>query len=122
MFRRGRSNGTSQDSLQSDLAAFRMDPAVLPAHLQDAAEETGAGFDVWPEHEDVVSLFLRAGTQWRFARDSVLGLDYGALPFLTTLMNIEPTLELLDDLQTMESHAVELLNKPQKKAKKRRKG
>jgi hypothetical protein len=56
------------------------------------------------------------------AGESVLGLDYNVLPWLSKLMAIEPTLELLDDLQTMESRAVELINKPAKKAKKGRRG
>lgn len=96
-----------------------MDPDALPSHLQ---EQTAEEFQVWPEHEDVVMLFLRASRQWRVAGESVLGLDYNVLPWLTTLMRIEPTLELLDDLQTMESRAVELINKPTKKAKKGRRG
>jgi hypothetical protein len=94
-----------------------MDLDALPADLQEEAAEE---FCVWPEHEQVVMLFLRASRQWRVAGESVLGLDYGVMPWLTTLMGIEPTLELLDDLQTMESRAVELINKPSKKAKKGR--
>ncbi len=90
-----------------------MDPDALPSHLH----EQSADVEIWPEHEGVVSLFVRASSQWRVAGETVLGLDYGVLPWLTSLLGIEPTLDLLDDLQTMESRAVEILNEPKKEKK-----
>lgn len=112
-----RRGGSGNDTLASDAAALGIDPDALPDHLQEQAIE----IDIWPEHEQVVTLFARASRQWRIAGETVLGLDYGVMPWLTSLLNIEPTLELLDDLQMMESRAVEILNEPAKKAKKGRK-
>lgn len=108
-----RRGGSGNDTLASDMAALGMDPATLPDHLQ----EQSVDIDIWPEHQQVVTLFARASRQWRIAGETVLGLDYGVMPWLTSLLNIEPTLELLDDLQTMESRAVKILNEPAKKAK-----
>ena len=56
-------------------------------------------------------MFLRVQTQWRTGGNGVVGLDYGVVLELTRLMQIEDPVQLLDDLQVMELHARNLLNK-----------
>lgn len=81
---------------------------MVPEHLLEPQEDEGV--DIWPEHEQVVELFLRSCRQLRAAREAILGLDYNAVAWISTLMGIEVNLMLLDDLQVMEARAVELLN------------
>lgn len=46
-----------------------------------------AEFEVWPDHVDVVEVFLALATQWRMGpMGGAIGLDYAAIP---------PTLDLL---------------------------
>ena len=78
----------------------------LPAELRQTTD-----YEVWPEHVDVLRMFLRVQTQWRTGGNGVVGLDYGVVLELTRLMQIEDPVQLLDDLQVMELHARNLLNK-----------
>jgi ABC-type thiamine transport system substrate-binding protein len=68
-------------------------------------------FEVWPEHEDAVHLFLQCQTQWRVGGSGVVGLDYGAVAFLMDLYAVGNRRQALEDLQIMESRAKELINK-----------
>lgn len=74
-------------------------------------------FEVWPEHWDVLLMFLRVQTQWRATSSGVIGLDYGVVLQLASLQQIADPVALLDDLQIMESRARELLNKAAKGGK-----
>jgi len=56
-------------------------------------------------------MFLRVQTQWRTGANGVIGLDYGVVLQLARLMEIHDPVPLLDDLQIMERHARDLLNK-----------
>jgi len=71
-------------------------------------------FEVWPEHWDVLVMFLRVQTQWRATSSGVVGLDYGVVLQLASLQQIADPVALLDDLQIMESRAVELIAKATK--------
>lgn len=117
IFQRRSSSSDERNSLEADLAAFGVDPSSLPDYLLEDNEED---YVVWEEHENVVSLFLRVCRQWRTAGETILGIDLSVVPVVTNLIGIELTMELLDELQTMEARAVEILNKPAKKNKTRR--
>jgi hypothetical protein len=47
----------------------------------------------------------------------VIGLDYGVVIELARLQQISDPMQLLDDLQVMELHARELLNKAASRSK-----
>jgi hypothetical protein len=49
------------------------------------------------------------------AGETILGINMMVLPMIAKLLNIELTIDLLDDLQIMEARAVEILNKNTKK-------
>ena len=66
---------------------------------------------MWPEHVDALGMFMRVQTQWRTGSNGVVGLDYGVVLELARLTKIEDPVQLLDDLQVMELHARNLLNK-----------
>lgn len=80
-------------------------------------------FEVWPEHEESVLLFLRTQTQWRVGGNGVVGLDYGVVLQIMDLYAVEERRQTLEDLQVMETRAKDLINKaaePKPAAKGRR--
>ncbi len=68
-------------------------------------------YEVWPEHEDAVLLFLRCQTQWRVGGIGVVGLDYAVVLQIMYLYAVGDRRQALEDLQVMESRAKELMNK-----------
>lgn len=83
-----------------------MDASCLPDSIF-----TPQTFEVWPEHEPVVTLFLQVQTQWRTGGAGVVGLDYGVVLQIMDLYAVENRRQTLEDLQVMESRAKELINK-----------
>jgi hypothetical protein len=75
-------------------------------------EEEEKHFAVWPENWDTVELFLRCQTQWRTSIGGVTGFDYSSVLALVNMYAYSK--ETFEDLQIMESKAIELLNKEKK--------
>ena len=73
--------------------------------------EREADFEVWPENEEAVLLFLRVQTQWRTSMAGVTGLDYASVVATAKLYSIEDLPSVFEDLQVMEITAMNLLNK-----------
>jgi hypothetical protein len=72
-------------------------------------------YSIWPEHMEVLSLFLRCMTQWRCGASGVVGLDYGVVLQMASLYQItEDLARVMEDLQIMELHARDLINKEAK--------
>jgi hypothetical protein len=101
-------HGSSADKeLLADAAAFGM---TLP----DAMLAPKV-YSIWPEHMEVLSLFLRCMTQWRCGASGVIGLDYGVVLQMASLYQItEDLARVMEDLQIMELHARDLINKEAK--------
>jgi hypothetical protein len=72
-------------------------------------------YEVWPEHEDAVMVFLRCQTQWRVGSGGVTGLDYGVILQMMALYDVPERAKVMEDLQVMESRAIELFGKAAKK-------
>lgn len=70
--------------------------------------------DILPVNADAVSLFMAAGTQWRFGPAGAAGLDYTGLRSTADWLGMEATAELLDKVQTMEGQALKLLRDPKR--------
>jgi hypothetical protein len=67
---------------------------------------------VWAEHWPAVELFIRCVTQWRAGASGVIGLDYGVVFQMASLYQIQDDLpRVMEDLQIMELHARDLINK-----------
>lgn len=66
---------------------------------------------VWAEHWPAVELFIRCATQWRSGGNGVLGLDYGVVLQMASLYQIQDLARVMEDLQIMELHARNLINK-----------
>ena len=72
-------------------------------------------YSIWPEHMDVLNLFIRCLTQWRCGASGVVGLDYGVVLQMASLYQItEDLARVMEDLQIMELHARDLINKEAK--------
>jgi hypothetical protein len=81
------------------MAAFGLSPELL--HSSDDI------FEVWPENEEIVRMFLRIGTQWRTSFGGLVGLDYTVLFNLFDLYGIKDRREMFEGIQVMESAALE---------------
>jgi hypothetical protein len=91
------------DDLLADAAEYGIqlpDSMFTPKH-----------YKLWPEHSEVVDLFLRCMTQWRTTRNGVMGLDYGVVLQLASLYEIGDHRKILEELQVMELHARDHINK-----------
>jgi hypothetical protein len=98
---------SANKELLADAAAFGM---TLPESI--LAPKV---YHVWPEHMEVLSLFLRCMTQWRCGASGVIGLDYGVVLQMASLYQItEDLARVMEDLQIMELHARDLINKEAK--------
>ena len=71
-------------------------------------------YSVWPEHMDVLELFMRYMTQWRCGASGVIGLDYGVVMQMASLYQIQDLARVMENLQIMELHARGLINKEAK--------
>jgi hypothetical protein len=97
-------HGSSADKeLLADAAAFGL---TLP----DAMLAPKV-YSVWPEHMDVLELFMRCITQWRCGASGVIGLDYGVVIQMASLYQIQDLARVMEDLQIMELHARGLIKK-----------
>lgn len=91
------------DELLSDAAAAGI---TLPENLTKPKDCA-----LWAEHWPAVELFMRCATQWRSGANGVLGLDYGVVLQMARLYQIQDLAVVMEDLQVMELHARELINK-----------
>lgn len=80
--------------------------------LPDLPPLVAAQFEVHPDNWATVEMFLRLQTQWRSTMSGVIGLDYSAAQWLFRLYEVQDQRALLEDLQTMEIAAMQVINKP----------
>lgn len=102
-----RSSKGDTAQLQADAAAYGI---ILEPHHVEPEQ-----YLLWPEHADAVDLFLRCMTQWRASGNGVIGLDYGVVLQLASLYGIRDPGTTLEELQVMELHARDLINKQAEK-------
>lgn len=95
---------------RGDITQLTADAAAYGVQLQPHLLQPEA-FELWPELEPQLHLFARCLTQWRVYRDRLLGLDYGVLLQLAPLLGITVDAAILGDIQAMEIHARDLLNR-----------
>ena len=82
--------------------------------MERLADEPGPdAFEVWPENEDAVRLFLALSTQWRFAGGGVVtGLIYASAEAVMRMRGVKRAKMpvLFDALRVMEGAALDVLN------------
>lgn len=67
-------------------------------------------FPVFEENWDAVMMFLRLQTQWHVIPGGFTGLNYQSAEFLIKIHGVENPAAMMDDLQTMEVAALQVLN------------
>ena len=87
-----------------------------PPELAEAAQAFGVilempepeeeFFDVHPEAEKGIQMFLRCSTQWRVSDGQRIGLDYGVVLSLLSLEGEPNPGEVLEDVRVMEAAAL----------------
>lgn len=79
-------------------------------------------FHLWPEHQEVLVLFLACRTQWRTGFAGAIGLDYAGVESLNRMRRLVPRERLPDvvaELQVIESETLAEWNR-QRRASERR--
>ena len=79
-----------------------------------AVDEAGRGrrdqvFHLWPEHQEALSVFLAARTQWRAGFAGAIGLDYAGVEALVRMRRLVPRARLPDvmaELQLLEAETL----------------
>ena len=74
-------------------------------------------FEVFQDNWEVVKLFLRLITQWRYSQGVRLGLNYQSIEFLfrAEKINSDEWSDYLDGIQIMEMKALEAFRDKEKK-------
>lgn len=105
LFRHG-----SREELQQDIDVFGAPPPELLEQLNKADT-----FEVWPENEEPITLFMRLQTQWRVGpTGSPIGLDYAGVRAALAMMRHAMTPSLFMDLQVMEGEALRVMREADK--------
>ncbi len=84
------------DEELDDLRAMGVSTAVLKAY---AADED---FEVYPEHHEVVTLFVHCATQWNVGFSGRTGLNMQAVETIARAMRVPFDSVLVKSLQLME--------------------
>ena len=87
---------------------------ALAAFGVKVEEEIGDGpLDIWPENATAVTVFDDMVTSWNVGPGGVIGLRYETLPVFLEINAVEAAKrrELLDDIKTMESAALEAMRR-----------
>lgn len=95
--------GVDTAQLRADAAAYGV--ILEPHHLEPVS------YGLWAEHLPAVELLARCITQWRAGSNGVIGLDYGVVLKMARLYGTPDLPRVMEDLQLMEFHARELINK-----------
>tara|TARA_R100000458_G_C8164399_1_gene167236 strand:+ start:224 stop:466 length:243 start_codon:yes stop_codon:yes gene_type:complete len=78
-------------------------------------KEEEKDFLLWPEHQDVLDLFLRCQTQFRVGGlGQITGFCYDSVLAIAQLYEYDDLKSVIEDLQIMEIKAIEILNKDHK--------
>lgn len=82
---------------------------------QMKAREEASVFEVWPEHWDVMNLFLRCSTQWVLSSaGDVVGLNYSGVKVLLDLESFENKKDAFLDLQIIEMQVIRRMRERKK--------
>lgn len=76
--------------------------------MRKYVEETEE-FELWPENERPLEIFLSLQTQWRFGPAGATGLDYAGVAWALRMMRVKSTPELFDQIRLMERAALDCM-------------
>jgi hypothetical protein len=75
----------------------------MPPEWMDPALTEPNHFEVWPANWPAVCLFIRCQTQWRVSDGRRIGLDYGAMLAMGSLLSVENLSQVVEDVQVIEA-------------------
>lgn len=78
-----------------------------------AERQRGDSFEVWPENEAIVLMFLRLETQWRVGFGGRIGMDYTAAKWLFEVYAVDDPRRMLEGLMVMERAALAAIEETQ---------
>ncbi len=90
------------DQTDSDLEAF----GIVSQETEQSEQEI---FEVWPENQDAVTMFVACSTQWRVGPGGMTGLDYNVLFRLFEVYDIKNQRETIEAVQVMENTALKMI-------------
>jgi hypothetical protein len=107
----GATNAAEQNTqIEEDAARYGI-PLEL---LQEAVGNPQESFEIWPENNIALGIFLRCTTQFRYRRngerEQICGIDYSALESILRIHSIENAPEVFEDIRAMELAIVEKIN------------
>lgn len=74
--------------------------------LLDTLDKTPDEFEIWPENDVSLGVFLRCTTQWRYRAEGegcrLTGLDYPSVETVLRLCEVEKPGEVFNDIRAME--------------------
>lgn len=86
--------------------------------LLDAVEIAPDEFEIWPENDLVLGVFLRCTTQWRHRPvgdgSMVTGLDYSAVESVLRMLGVKNRRDIFEDLRSMELAVLAKINESEK--------
>ena len=104
-----RGNGGGKDEAADDLRFYGATDEAIEELLGN--DDDSDVFEVWPENQRPLELFLACRTQWRVGPfGGVLGLDYQGVAAVFRMKHVKDQEAMLGDLQVMEAAAIPLLN------------
>lgn len=103
-----------REQIAQDAKLFGIDPKELEEACRIDPEQENDDYEIWPENETVLYVFLNCGTQWRRVATVggiiALGLDYPAVESTMRMLSIQDQEEVFRDLRVMEAAALEVMN------------
>lgn len=82
--------------------------------LLEAVGKPQECFEIWPENDVSLGVFLRCTTQFRYRRhgeyEQISGIDYAALESILRIHRIKDRAEVFEDVRAMELAILEALN------------
>lgn len=93
------------DETDEALAAF----GLVAVDQAGRASREQQLFHLWPEHQEVLGVFLACRTQWRSGFSGAVGLDYAGVEALVRMRRLVPRArmpEVIAELQVLEAETL----------------
>lgn len=97
-------HGGKQNELDRDWELFGEPPPEMREYVEQDED-----FQLFPENEKPLEIFLALQTQWRFGPIGATGLDYAGVAWALRLMRVKSTPELFDQIRLMERAALDCI-------------
>lgn len=84
--------------------------------LMETVDDTPDEFEIWPENDVSLGIFLLCTTQWRHRQHGdtsrITGLDYAAVESVLRMYQVKSKREVFEDVRAMELAVLDKVNNP----------